>query len=83
MARTALELTKVAGTVKTTYLELEHSRDLKELARAGATAPEITGATYTDNLDVRATQIKQLQQMLRLEYQHREAYAKLKATMGQ
>ena len=85
MARTALELTKakVAGAIKTTYFELERSRALKELARIEATGAGIVDATYTDDLGVRTAHIKQSQQMLRLEYQHREACAKLKAMMGQ
>jgi outer membrane protein TolC len=85
MARTALELTKakVAGAVKTTYLELEQFRALKDIARAGATGTEIVDATYTDNLEIRTAQIKQSQDVLRLEYQHREAYRRLKAMMGQ
>lgn len=71
MARTALELTraKVAAAVKTTYLELERSRALKEIARNG--------------LDVRTAQTQVSLEMLRRDYQHRQAYAKLKEMMGQ
>jgi outer membrane protein TolC len=85
MARTALELTraKVAAAVKTTYLELERSRALKELARIGATGTEIVDATHTDNFDVRTAQMERSQEMLRLDYQHRQAYAQLRAMMGQ
>jgi outer membrane protein TolC len=85
MARTALELTKakVAGAVKTTYFELEHSRALKELARIEATGTGIVDAAYTGNFDVRTAQTHMSLEMLRREYQHREAYAKLKAMMGQ
>jgi outer membrane protein TolC len=85
MARTAFELTraKVAAAVKTTYLELERSRALKELARVGTTGTEIADVTHTDKLDVRTAQMQRSQEMLRLEYQHRQAYARLKAMMGQ
>jgi outer membrane protein TolC len=84
MARTALELTraKVAAAVKTTYLELERSRALKEVAR-GATGTTILDATHTGGVDVRAARAQMSPEMLRLEYQHRQAYARLKALMGQ
>jgi outer membrane protein TolC len=85
MARTALELTraKVAAAVKTTYLELEQSRALKEVARGGATGTKLLDATHTGGLEVRAAQTQMSVEMLRLDYQHRQAYARLKAMMGQ
>jgi outer membrane protein TolC len=85
MARTALELTraKVAAAVKTTYMELEQSRSLKEVARGGATETKILDASHTNGHDVRAAQMQTSPEMLRLDYQHRQAYVRLKALMGQ
>jgi outer membrane protein TolC len=88
MARTALELTraKVAGAVKTAYLELEQSRALKAAARGRATGTTILDASHTDHadgLDVRAVKTQMSLELLRLEYQHRQAYARLQALMGQ
>jgi outer membrane protein TolC len=83
MARTALELTKakVAASARASYMELEQARARSERAR-GAGAATIRDATYaTDDADVRSAQ-KQLE-VLRLDYQHRQAYAQLKAMMGQ
>jgi outer membrane protein TolC len=75
MARTALELTKakVAGAIKTTFFELERSRALKELARIEATGTGSVDVPHTGNLDVRTVQTQVSLEMLRLEYQHREA----------
>jgi outer membrane protein TolC len=83
MARTALELTKakVAASARASYMELEQARARSEHAR-GTGAAAIRDAKYaTDGADVRSAQT-QLEE-LRLDYEHRQAYARLKALMGQ
>ena len=83
MARTALELTKakVAASARASYMELEQARARSEHARAAGTAT-IRDAKYaTDDADVRSAQT-QLEE-LRLDYQHRQVYARLTALMGQ
>ena len=83
MARTALELTKakVAASARASYMELEQARARSEHAR-GTGAAAIRDAKYaTDGADVRSAQT-QLEE-LRLDYEHRQAYASLKALMGQ
>jgi hypothetical protein len=83
MARTALELTKakVAASARASYMELEQARARSEHAR-GAGAATIRDAKYaTADADVRSAQTQL--EVLRLDYQHREAYARLKALMGQ
>ena len=83
MARTALELTKakVAASARASYMELEQARARSEHAR-GAGAASIRDAKYaTADADVRSAQTQL--EVLRLDYQHRQAYARLKALMGQ
>lgn len=83
MARTALELTKakVAASARAGYMELEQARARSEHAR-GAGPAAIRDAKYaTDDADVRSAQTQL--ELLRLDYQHRQAYARLKAMMGQ
>jgi len=83
MARTALELTKakVAASARASYMELEQARARSEHAR-GAGAATIRDAKYaTADADVRSAQTQL--EVLRLDYQHRQAYARLKAMMGQ
>ena len=83
MARTALELTKakVAASARTSYMELEQARARSEHAR-GTGAAAIRDAKYaTADADVRSAQTQL--EVLRLDYQHRQAYARLKALMGQ
>jgi outer membrane protein TolC len=86
MARTALELTrqKVTAAVRTSYLKLEESRRASERAR-GATGEVklLDAASPADDLDIRMTEILRSLEMIRLDMQHREAYAALRALMGQ
>ena len=86
MARTALELTreKVAAAVRTSYLKLEGSRRASELARHSTSGVRLLdAASPADELDVRVAEIRRSLEALRLDMQHREAYAALKAIMGQ
>jgi outer membrane protein TolC len=83
MARTALELTraKVAAGVKTSYLELERSRTLSDLAQATGTDARLRDV-LDDGLDVRAAGDQIALQQIRLDWRHRQAYAELKAAIG-
>jgi outer membrane protein TolC len=84
MARTALDLTrgKVAAAVKTSYLELERSRTLFQLASARATGADIQ-VVHFGALEVRAADDDQITlEQIRLDWRHRQAYADLKAAIG-
>ena len=86
MAHTAVELTrqKVAAAVRTSYLKLEESRRANELARhSTGSVTLLDAASPADNLDIRVAEIQRSLEALRLDMQHREAYAALKAIMGQ
>jgi outer membrane protein TolC len=86
MAETALELTKakVAASVKSSYIELERSRELSQIARRLESATNTLNVKYTGNdPDIGAAQARISIEMLELDYQHRQAYAKLKAIMGE
>ena len=78
MARTALELTKakVAASARASYTELEQARARSERARS-AGAATIRDVKYAnDDGDVRSAQTQL--EVLRLDYEHRQAYARLK-----
>lgn len=86
MAQTALALTKakVAASVKSSYLDLERSRDLSAIARRLESATNTLDVKYKGNdPDIGAAQAKISIEMLQLDYQHRQAYAKLEAIMGE
>jgi len=86
MAETALELTKakVAAAAKASYEELERARALSDLAYQTETvARALQAKSNTDDLDVREAQAKMSLEILRLDLHHRQAYAALKATMGE
>jgi outer membrane protein TolC len=85
MARTALELTrqKVTAAVKTSYLKLEESRRASEVARGAVPGARLLDTTSpADSLNFRMTEIVRSIETLRLDMQHREAYAALRALMG-
>jgi outer membrane protein TolC len=83
MARTALELTraKVAAGVKTSYLELERSRTLSDMARATDTDARLRDVR-DDGLHLRAAGDQITLEQIRLDWRHRLAYAELKAAIG-
>ncbi len=86
MAQTALALTKakVAASVKSSYMDLERSRDLGGIARRLESATNTLDVKYKGNdPDIGAAQARISIEMLQLDYQHRQAYAKLKAIMGE
>jgi outer membrane protein TolC len=83
-----VELTKakVAGAVKSSYLDLDRSRQLAQLARRMVTATQVVEASYhadnSDNAEVESARAKMEADMFRAELEYREAYAKLKSLMG-
>ncbi len=85
MADLAVQLTKakVAAGVKSSYFELDRSRQLYQLARRMLSAAQVVDAGYQpDNPEAASAQAKMEADMFRAEYEYREAYAKLKALVG-
>jgi outer membrane protein TolC len=85
MADMAVQLTKakVAAGVKSSYFELDRSRQLYQLARRVVSAAQVVDASYRpDNPDAASAQAKMEADMFRAEFEYRQAYAKLKALIG-
>ena len=85
MADLGVQLTKakVAAKVKSTYLELDRSRQLYQLASRMVSASQVVEASYTpDNPEVESARAKMEADMFRAELEYRQAYAKVKALMG-
>jgi outer membrane protein TolC len=85
MADMAVQLTKakVAAGVKSSYFELDRSRQLYQLARRMVSAAQVVDANYRpDNPEAASAQAKMEADMFRAEYEYREAYAKLKELIG-
>ena len=85
MADLGVQLTKakVAAKVKSTYLELEHSRQLYQLARRMVSATQAVEASYNaDDPNVGSARAKMEADMFRAELEYRQAYGKVKALMG-
>jgi outer membrane protein TolC len=81
----AVQLTKakVAQGVKSSYLELERSRKLSQLARRMVSATRVIEASYkSDDPELESAQAKMEADMFRAELEYRQAYAKLKNLMG-
>jgi len=84
-ANLALQLTKAktAAGVKSSYLELERSRQLVQLARRMASATRVVNAAYrSDDPEVESAQAKMEADMFRSELEYRQAYARLRSLMG-
>jgi outer membrane protein TolC len=84
-ANLAVQLTKakVAQGVKNSYLELERSRKLSQLARRMVSATQVVEASYkSDDPDVESAVARMEADMFRAELEYRQAYAKLKNLMG-
>jgi len=80
-----VELTKakVAGAVKTSYLELDRSRQLYQLARRMVSATQVVEASYKlDDPEVESARAKMEADMFRAELEYRQAYARVKTMMG-
>ena len=85
MAELAVPLTKakVSAEVKTSYFELERSRQLSQLARRMVTAAHVVEASgQPDSAEVESAQAKMEADMFRAELEYRLAYARLKSLMG-
>jgi outer membrane protein TolC len=85
MADLGVQLTKakVAAGVKSSYFELDRSRQLYQLARRMVSAAQVVDASYkSDNPEVESAQAKMEADMFRADLEYRQAYAKLKALMG-
>jgi outer membrane protein TolC len=85
MADLGVQLTKakVSAGVKSSYLELDRSRQLYQLARRMVSATQVIAASYkADDPEVKLARAKMEADMFRAELEYRQAYAKLKAQMG-
>ena len=85
MADLGVQLTKakVAAKVKSSYLELDRSRQLYQLARRMMSATQVVEASYKpDDAEVEWARARMEADMFRAELEYRQAYAKLKALMG-
>ena len=85
MADLGVQLTRaiVAAAVKSSYLQLDRSRQLYQLARRMVSATQVVEASYkSDDLEVESARAKMKAEMFRAELEYRQAYAKLKAQMG-
>jgi outer membrane protein TolC len=85
MADLGVQLTKakVTAAVKSSYFELERSRQFTQLARRMASSARLVEASYkADDPEVESAHAKLEADMFRAELEYRQAYAKLKALMG-
>jgi len=74
---------KVAAAVKSSYFELERSRQFTQLARRMMSATQVVEASYKpDDPEVESARARMEADMFRAELEYRQAYAKLKALMG-
>ena len=74
---------KVAAGVKSSYLELDRSRQFYQLARRMVSASQFVEASYKpDDPEVASARAKMEADMFRAELEYRQAYAKVKALMG-
>jgi len=85
MADLGVQLTKakVAAKVKSSYMELDRSRQLYQLARRMVSATQVVQASYRpDEPEVESARAKMKAEMFRAELEYRQAYAKLKTMTG-
>jgi outer membrane protein len=86
MAEIALQLTKVklAASLKQSYLELERSRQVSQLAQkmGSSVAQLINVSSSSESLEMRAARANVEVEMIEADLAHRQAYARLKALMG-
>jgi len=86
MAETALELTKakVASAVKTSYFEMDRSRQLSQLARRMSATISAREVSYRkDDPDLAASQAKIEIEIFQGDLEYRQAMAQLKTLMGE
>jgi hypothetical protein len=85
MADLAVQLTKakVAAGEKSSYLELNRSRQLYQLTRRMVSAGQVVDASYhSADPEVQSAQAKMEADMFRAELEYRQAYARVKSLMG-
>ncbi|HSY66493.1 MAG TPA: TolC family protein [Terriglobales bacterium] len=85
MADLGVQLTKakVAAGVKSSYFELDRSRQLYQLARRMVSSAGVVNASYkSDDPEVESAKAKMEADMFRAELEYRLAYAKLKDFTG-
>jgi outer membrane protein TolC len=85
MAETALELTKakVAAAVKTSYFEMDRSRQLSALARRLSDAIPVERISYAkEDSELALSRAKVEIEMLQADLEYRQALAQLKTLMG-
>jgi len=85
-AELGVELTraKTASNVKSSFYELERSRELYQLARRMVSAGRAIEANYvSDGQDGNAARAKLDAELFRAELQYRQAYTRVKTLMGE
>lgn len=86
MAETALELTKakVAAAVKSSYFEMDRSRQLSDLARRLSEAIPVERVSYAkDDSELAVSRAKVEIEMLQADLDYRQAVEQLKTLMGE
>jgi len=74
---------KVAGAVKTSYLELERSRQLYQLARRMVSAPRVVAVSHVSGIqEADPAQAKLEAELFRADLEYRQAYAKVRSLIG-
>jgi len=85
MADLGVQLTKakVAAAVKSSYFELERSRQFTQMARRMMSSARLVEASYkSEDPEVDSARARMEADMFRAELEYRQAYAKLKALTG-
>jgi outer membrane protein len=86
MAEMAVPLTKskVSAEVKSSYFELERSRQLSQFARRMVSEIQMVEASVkSDSADAESAHAKMEADMFRAELEYRQAYSRLKSLMGE
>jgi len=87
MAEMGLQLTKakIAADMKKTYFDLEQSRQLSQTTQemGSSIAVLMNISSNSESLEVKAARAQVEMKMLQADLGHRQAYARLKALMGQ
>jgi outer membrane protein TolC len=84
-AELAAQLTKekVASVVRSSYFELERSRELYQLTRRMVAPAGVVRASYvSDSQEIDATHAKLEAELFRAEREYRQAYARVKTLVG-